>query len=213
MLAKIIRQISFSVLVGLLVSGCVKDEIKPKLEDTEANGGWNPKVSLTLDQAQIQNSGILELSVTYVNESDSNVCIVQRTIDNSYRIRVDIFAPKNGMSILGNDDDEFLGVTDGDLSQLARIRKLTNTKSIVVRPKGRLHVKEAMSPIHGAYFADSKNIYVRGYTQGTQLSAVVETLFYDCKEKDPDKAWKAGKAISVKSSALNLVGNLDAFIK
>lgn len=213
MLTNFFGSISFSVFVGLFVSGCLKDEIRSNLEHVEANGSWNPKVSLTLNQAQIRDNGILELSVMYVNESSGDVCIAQRTIDNSYRILVDIFSPTNGMSVLGNDDDEFLGVTDDDLSQLARIRKVNRTKSIVVSQKDRLHVKEEMPPIHGAYFADSKNVYVKGYTQGTQLSVVVETLFYDCKEKDPHKAWKAGRAISVKSSALKLVGNVEKFIR
>jgi len=151
----------------------------------------------------------LELSIAFVNGSNRNVCIAQRAKDNSYRFQIDIIAPAKGMFAFSQDNNPGISeVPDYTPSEWARIKRENRLRPIVIKPDDSIHIRPELAPVHGANFVDSRNIYVEGYTEGTPLSVVARTQFYDCKENDLNKA---GKSISVKSNALKLVGNIGAF--
>ncbi|AXX99275.1 hypothetical protein [Profundibacter amoris] len=211
MLTTAVRQIAILGFVGLLASGCIQGQNDPETRPNEDNAKNTANVSLVLEKAIIQDTGALELSIAFVNKSNRNVCIAQRAKDNSYQLFVDIIAPAKGLRMFSQDDNPGISeVPDYTPSESARIQRENRLKPIVIKPKDSIHIRSELAPVHGAYFVDSRNIGVEDYTEGTPLSVVAMARFYDCKENDLNKD---EKFISVKSNALELVGDIGAFIK
>ena len=214
MLTATIRKMALLGFLGLFAAGCVEGRKNPETRHREDNANSIATVSLVLEQAIIRDNGTLELSIAYVNDSNRNVCIPQRAKDNSYVNQIDIIAPAKGLVVFSQDDNEGISeVPDYTPSEWARIKRENRHKPFVIKPKGSLHIKSELAPIHSAYFADSRGIYVRKYRRGTPLSVVASALFYfDCKDENLNKALDEERTIYVKSNAVKLVGNVGAFV-
>ena len=212
MLTTTIRKMVSLGFVGLFAAGCIEGQNDRETQYREDSENSIAGVSLVLEQATIQDSGALELSIAFVNEGNQDVCIEKRAIDNSYQYGAEVIAPTKGLVVLGSYDEIGLSVPDLTPSEEARIQRENRLVPVVIKPKGSIHTKTELAPIRGAYFADSKNEYVSRFRRGTPLSVVAHTLFYSCNENNLNEAALEGKAISVKSNALKLVGNISAFI-
>lgn len=201
------------LLFFLLTAACIENESATTSPPQGPASHNISESSFTLSHPIIKEDGTLVLTMTYVNEGATPVCLPWRMQDKEYAITFNISDFRTGLRLRSKlIEDDFFGIDFTD-EEWARYLHKHRNRPKRIPPGQRVSMKYEFEPmLYGGVLYSPKGIPVKDYTTRMPLSVHAWMTTYNCNADIFTRHKLGEKSVVLEAKPMRITGEVEKFI-